>query len=257
MLRPYLTRLIKKENLPMNFSNLVRDASRVKEALKETKDNRLICSKEVKIYVPSRFIDRNLAIIGMETYILGIYAIVVDNQYYGVSLINAMMQIEPTITNRIKIDGTEYLEFVFVAGSTVVKNINLVKIDAITYRIYDEILSSGHVPWYMGYEDLCNIFNTANSHAGANIGQNREVTQMLVSIVARLQSDRRLSLRHAMNTPEDKITQKPAFVALNSINYTATNTTAKISGAYQGEGIISAMVNPSERVERIEAILLK
>jgi hypothetical protein len=104
---------------------------------------------------------------------------------------------------------------------------------------------------------MCNIFNTAPYHAGANIGQNREVTQIIVSIIARQKDDRRLSFRHSIKTEQDKRAKKPAWIALNSINYTATNAVSKISGSYQGEGIISAMVNPTDRIERIESILLK
>ena len=241
----------------MNFNHLKRDAAKVHAALHETPDKRLLCSEEIKIYIPARFIERNLAIVGMQTHILGLFAAVVGNEFYSVCSVCAMMQIEPTLSNRIKIDGSEYLEFVFEAGSTVIKNIELLKVDTITYQIYDTILSSGYVPWYLDYEDMCNIFNSAPYHAGANIGQNREVTQIIVSIIARQKDDRRLSFRHSIKTEQDKRAKKPAWIALNSINYTATNAVSKISGSYQGEGIISAMVNPTDRIERIESILLK
>ena len=127
-----------------------------------------------------------MAEIGVENNIVGIYAIVVDNQFYGVSLINSMLKINPSSTLKVKIYGVEYFEFTFNPGSTVIKTNVLIKVDTLVYRIYDEIISKGRVPWYLDYNDLGKIFDTAKSHAGANIGQNNEVTEMIVSMISRV-----------------------------------------------------------------------
>lgn len=238
-------------------TRLQRNPARVQAALKELPDGKVVCTERVKIYVPTRFLERGLAYIGVDPYVLGIYGMTVQDKYYGVSLVNAMIPIDPTETNRVKMDGTEYLEFVFDPGSTVFKSTMLVKVDTLTYRIYDEILSGGRVPWYMGYDDLSRIFDTARYHAGANIGGNQEVTQMIVSIIARDPDDLTKPFRSRIKTKEDLQTIKPAFVSLKAISYTATNVTAKLAGNYQSEGIVSAIVNPSERSERIETLLRK
>jgi hypothetical protein len=44
-----------------------------------------------------------------------------------------MVPIEPTTTNKIKIDEDEYFEFIFKAGSVVIPNTDLVKTSKITY----------------------------------------------------------------------------------------------------------------------------
>lgn len=255
MLRIYVVSV--KERIKMDFQKLIRDPSKVHAVLHETNDHKLICTKEVKIYVPARFLERGLAYVGIDNHILGIYGIVVDNQYLGVSLVNAMIQIDPTQTNRIKIDDTDYLEFIFEAGSTVMKSTDLLKVDSITYRIFDEILSGGRVPWYLGYEDVGKLFDSAVYHAGANLGQNGEITQMIASIIARSPKNRSESFRRDIKEEQDKQVKRPIFVSLKSVAYTASNTVAKITGSYQKEGIIAAINNPSERIERIESILLK
>lgn len=240
----------------MNVRQLVRDASRVHDCLQEMPDGRLCTSKEVKIHIPARFAERNLAYVGMEKYILGIYAIIVDDRYYGVSLVNAMMAIDPAETRKIKIDEDEYFEFVFPPGATVVKDVNLVKTDTLTYRIYDEILSGGRIPWYVGYEELGKLFDTAKYHAGANIGSNQEVTQLIASIVARDPNDRTKYYRTSVKSMEDLKKITPAYVPLKSVDYAATNTTNKLGGSYMSVGIVSALNDPSERVEKIEALLI-
>jgi hypothetical protein len=239
----------------MDTKRLIRDAAQIKACLKELPDNRVVALQEVKIYVPARFAERNLAYVGVDKHILGIYAITCQDMYYGVSLINAMISIDPAVMNRIKIEGDEYLEFVFPPGSTVFKSTNLVRTDTLTYRIYDEFFSSGKIPWYVGYEELGHIFDTAQHHAGANVGANQEVTQLIASMVARDPTDRTKYYRTKIQSLGELRTDPPAFVSLKSVEYSATNTTTKLGGSYMSVGIVSALISPSTRTENIESLL--
>lgn len=239
----------------MDIKKLVRDPSKVQAAIKVLPDSRWVTTKGCKIYIPSRFAERGLAQIGIETHIVGIYAMVVDDQYYGVSLINSMLRIEPSSTLKIDIDEEEFYEFTFDPGSTVVSTDMLVKTDTLVYRIYDEILAKGHVPWYLTYTDLGRLFDTAKLHAGANIGQNHEVTELIVSLIARSVKDRRRYYRTVVKSLDDVRNNPPAIVPLRSVTWAATNTTNKLAGSHFSEGLTSALVSPAERVERIEALL--
>lgn len=237
------------------FQSLTRDASRVIETLEELPDNRLVTKKGCKIYVPARFAEHDLAVLGVKNYIVGIYAIVVDDTYYGVSTVNAMINIDPTDTNKIKIDGEDYIEFVFSPGSTVIKSLDLVKIDVLTYKIYDEIFSKGRVPLYLDYNDLGGIFDTAKYHANANLGTTGEVTQLIASMISRDPQDKTKYYRTMINDLSDVRNNPPAFIPLRSVAYAATNTTTRLGGSYFDKGVVSALVNPSDRVERIESLL--
>jgi hypothetical protein len=239
----------------MDTSKLVRDASKVHEALFEMPDGSVKAVKECKIHIPYRFSEKDLAYVGNDTYILGLYAIITEDQYYGVSLVNAMINIDPASTEKIKIDKEDYFEFTFPVGSTVFKSTELVKTDTIAYRIYDEILSKGNIPWYMGYEELGKIFDTASYHAGANIGQNKEVTQLIASIVARDPDDRTKYYRSTVKSLGELRSRPPTFIPLRSVEYASTNTTNKLGGSYFSVGVVSALINPTERVERVEDIL--
>jgi hypothetical protein len=196
-----------------------------------------------------------LAYIGIETQIVGIAAVVTDDKFYGVMMVNAMTRIEPVSTVRIMIEDEEYFEFVFPPGSTVISSTSLVKTDTLVYRIYDEIISKGRVPWYLSYIKLSEIFDTASYHAGANIGKNHEVTELIVSMIARNPKDRHEYYRKFVKALADIEKTPPAFIALRSVVYAATNTTNKLAGSYFHEGLVSALVTPTDRVERIEDLL--
>lgn len=239
----------------MNPKTLVRDPAKVHACLAELDDGRLVCKKKVKIYIPTRFAGRGLAFIGIETQIVGIYAIVVDDKYYGVSMVNALMRIEPTSMVKVMVEEEEYYEFTFDAGSTVLASTMLVKTDTLVYKIYDEIIAKGRVPWYLGYTELGKLFDTARYHAGANIGENHEVTELLVSMISRNPENRHQYYRQVVTSMEDLAAKPPAFIPLRSVTYAATNTTNKLAGSYFSEGLVSALVSPADRVERIEDLL--
>lgn len=239
----------------MDHRNYIRDAAKVHSYLRELDDGRWVAKKAVKIVIPVRFAERDLAFVGIETTIVGIFAIIVEDHYYAVSLACAMMRITPSSTTKVMYDDDEYYEFTFDAGATICPSLNLVKIDTLVYSIYDEILSKGRAPWYLGYRELGQMFDTAQEHAGANVGQQQEVTELMVSLVARDPADRTKYYRQVIQSDQDLITKKPAIIPLRSVAYAATNTLNKLAGSYARDGLVSALATPTERVERLEALL--
>lgn len=237
-----------------DIRRLKRDPDKVLAVLHEMPDNTMVCSKACRIYVPTRFAEKGLAFIGAETYVIGIFAVVVE-EAYGVMMVNAMMRIEPAETNRVMDGDDEYFEFVFTPGSVVIANLNLAKTDTLTYRIYDELIAKANVPWYLSYFDLAKLFDTARDYAGANIGGQREVTELLVSIISRNDKDRTVYYRQVIEEQYGK--EAPAFVPLKDVSLSATNTTNKLGGGYFRTGTVSAIVSPSTRVERLEGLLFQ
>ena len=238
----------------MDIRSLKRDGNRVHANLIENPDGSITTLKDCKLYIPSRYESIGLASIGVETHVVGLYALVYEDSYYAVCNVNSIMQIAPTSTERIKIGQTEYFEFSFSAGSIFITNTNLVKRDILTYYIYDELISAGKIPWYLSYEDVGSLFDTAKEYAGADIGQNREITEMIVSLISRVKNDRGKFFRTLAKDESIKDTS-PAYIPLRSVLYAATNTTNKLAGSYMQHGVVSALVNPSESVEKIEHLL--
>lgn len=239
----------------MNPKLLTRDSSKVHACLKELEDGTLVALKECKIYIPARFVERQLAFLGTESVISGIFAITVGDAFYGVSLAVAMMRIEPSSTNYIKVLDEDYVEFIFEAGSVVISNLNLVKNDMLVYRVYTEIIASGHVPWFLSYEDMGRIFESTSKHAGVTVGANHAIVEMIVSSISRNPNDLTKFFRHELNTAAELKSKVPEFIPLRSVTYGASNTTAKLVGAYWDEGLTSALVNPADTVEPIEGLL--
>lgn len=238
----------------MDISNLVRSPETVKASLKRVGES-IYATKPTKIYIPVRFRERNLAFVGVKTYIVGIFAIVLEDKLMATHIMDAMVQIEPTSFKIVSIDDSDYYEFFFEPGAKVVVSTNIVRRDTLVYQIYNEIISKGRVPWYMNYLDLARIFDTARKYANANVGAQREVTELIVSLISRNETDRSKYYRTSVKDIGDVYKKPPAYVPLKSVLYAATNTLNKIAGSYMSDGLISALVNPSTRVENIERVL--
>lgn len=241
----------------MDIKKLVRDGKKVRDCLKELDDGSLIALKPLRIYIPTRFAERNLASVGIETNIVGICATVTEDNFYSVSLINAMWRIEPSATTKLMIGDDEYFEFYFEPGSKVIATLQLVKTDTLVYRIYDEIVSKARVPWYINYMDFGRIFDTAQYHAGANVGENVAMREMLIAMVSRNALDRHQYYRTTIKSFDDIKKKPPVYVPMRSVTYAATNTVNKLAGSRFQDGLVSALVTPTERRERLEDLLTK
>lgn len=241
----------------MESASLVRSKQRVMDTLVVTTDGSIITKTGCKIHVPVRFTEHDLAYVGVETYVIGLFPIIIEDSFYSVMMVMAMVELDPWKKEKIKIDGQEYYEFIFKKGSTVIKSDKLVKTDVLTYKVYDEIIAKAKVPYYLDYDLLGNIFDTSVKHAGAAVGENPEVTELLISMIARSKEDRTMHYRQTIKTLTDLRTNPPVWTALKNVTFSATNTTNKLAGSYFDEGVSAALLYPSDRTERIEEILTK
>lgn len=237
----------------MDVTALKRDPTAIHNDLKTLNNDTVITEKGCRIYIPEKYQDSRLVTVGVETYILGLFGIVVGNQY-GVSMAPTQMRIEPDVVQTVKIDDVEYLEFTFEPKSVVIANVNVVQDNQLLYSIYNEFISKGNVPWYFNYKDLGDLFELSKYYTGTKLGANHVIPEIIVATISRNPENLKQHYRHTLKTPKDLKTD-PKVVKLNSVTYGATNTTTKLIGAYYGDGINSALVHPSTKEEPIEEVL--
>lgn len=234
---------------------LIRNAERVKASLRELPTGQLVTTRACKIQVPERFSAKGLADIGIDTHVYGIFALIMDDGFYAVSLVNAMMKVEPYKVLTEVVRNVPYHTFYFEAGQVVISNLNLVCRDVLIYSVLDELIFNGKIPWYLQYEDLGKLFDTAKRHASSNVAQNYEVIELIASMLTRVKEDRTQYYRNHLESYEAMVTSPPAFVPMKSVFYSASNTLNKLAGNYFTDGIVSALVNPSTEVQHLEQLL--
>jgi hypothetical protein len=242
----------------MEVSHLIRDLAKVHSAIKKISASgvsKLIAVKPCKIYVPEQYLGTALGSIEGGVRIVGIFAIVVDDEYYGVSSACALVQLEPSTTNIVTVGSEKYLEFSFGIGDTIISNTKLPRTKTLVYRIYNEFIAKGKIPWYINESDLCGLFYTSALHANADLQANSALLELIVTSMMRQKANKFKYYRHDPKLLNLHVKPPYAFIPLNSVAYNASNTTAKLLGGYFNEGLTSALVTPSERNETIETLL--
>jgi hypothetical protein len=237
----------------MDVTQLIRDGDYIIETFKEVGDT-LVTTTGCSLFIPESYVHGELGDMGDVIKIVGIHGIVVGDKF-GVSDACALMQIAPSSTITTTINGTKYLEFIFEAGEIVYTNLNLVKVATLVFRIYNEIIAMGKVPWYLGYEDMLFLFKTSLLHGGANLDADSALLELIATHMARNPQDIAALYRFMVNKFKPEERKPPHFIPLKNIAFGTTNTTSKLVGNMFGEGVTSALVTQSTQSEQIETLL--
>jgi len=238
----------------MNVSHLKRDAEKVKTQLMEV-NNSLITKEKCKIYVPENYLKASLASLGDNTKIVGVYGIVYNDSYYGVSKAAALINTEPSIVNYVTINNEKYLELFYNKSDVIIKNLNLVKTGTLVYRLYNETIAKGKVPWYFNLTDMATLFDTAFLHAGVNLHADFSLLSLLTTSMARAPYEIEKYYRHYANDKKTDLLN-PSFIPLKDVVTNTSNTLSKLLGNNYSQAITSALVTETETVESIEKLLI-
>ena len=232
-----------------------RDAKAALSYLTENAAGQIIAKKSCKIQIPVRFTEVGLGEIGINTYSYGFFPIIFDTNEYAVINVCAMVSLNPVKLTTISVNEVDYYEFSFDAGQVVIKTTDLLRKEALMYNVLDEFIFKGKLPWYAEYEDVGKLLDTAKHHAGSNVAQNLEVIEFIASMVTRSSNDRTKYIRTVAQSYADVTLDKVDFVPLKSVFYSVNSTLNKIAGSYFNDGVTSALVNPTSKVELIESVI--
>lgn len=231
-----------------------RDAAYIQQFLQETKSHQILTSRDTIIQFPKRFIERDMGEIGLETFIFGVYAVIIDDRY-AVSAIPAILKTSPSEIKITEIDGDEYYNFHYPAGSVLIENSMLVKKATLVYGFMEEFFLKGNIPWYINYEDLGRLFDKAKHYSGSDVAQNYAIMEAMAAYVSRSPKDRSIHYRHYLKTKDD-LKFKPQYIGMyGNVFYAAPGTVAKLSGSYFQDGVVSAITQPSEKSSKVETLL--
>lgn len=213
-----------------------------------------MAKQKCMVMIPKRFVEIKLASMGSENKTIGICAWIVGNKYF-ITMTNAIIPLSPISVTETDVDGDIYVLYHFDANTVVSPSLHLVKNSNIVFHIFTEILAKARAPWYMNYLDRCKVFNSTAKHAGTNITEQNEVTELIVATNTRLKENREIMFRHAIKAQADLIKKESVATSLRTVEYSATSTLTRIAGSYMGRGMAKALNSPSERVEKIEEYL--
>lgn len=230
------------------------DADAVKATLKENPNGSLITTTGCRIFIQESFRSKQLISMGKRIMIVGFMAIVVENNYC-VSTTPSMMEITPSKTRLVEIDGMSFYEFTFEKNTTMVKSLDLVKDNQLLYSLFEEVLARGRVPFFYDYLSLSTFFSGMFKYTGSSLTDTVAVEEMIIAQLARSSKNRKIPLRNFIQVKEDIFRIPFTWIPLRNVVDGSSDTVAKIAGSYAADGLDSAIVNPTDKVQPIERIL--
>ena len=233
----------------------VRNAGKVLSQLSDLPGKPVIAKAPLSIQFPVRFRDIELAQVGSASYVYGLFMILLDTGEYALCNVNALVELGPAVVELITVNEEPYYSFHYEPGDVVIKTKELVCRSNLIFKAIDEFVFKGKVPWYVDYEDMGKIFDTAKQHAKTSANILPSVVEFMAAYIARSRKDRVKFIRETATDYKGFDKKFMDWVPMRSVFWSAPGTVNKLAGAYFENGIISALVNPSERTEKIERIL--
>ena len=241
----------------MDITKLKYNRDKVIKACKELNNGSVVATMACSIMIPMRYSTRGLAAVGVKTTFAGYYCMVVGDSY-AVSLMAGLITSEPSYNNTVSIDGEEYYVLEYEKGDVIITDTMILQDTELVYKVYREIIATGHVPWYIDYRLYGKVLNSAKRYGGHNLGgASRATFEVITASLARSDKDTTKQLRYSIKKASDIDTLGVRCIPLNSVIYGATNTTARLMGARLDEGISASLANPSKSVEDFEELLRK
>jgi hypothetical protein len=240
----------------MEFNPKKRNPAKVLAALHEDRQAKWTAKEDLKIIFPKRYLNGKLGSLDDKFNTVGMFAVVLADGSYDVCSVCSIMPLTPDESTVIKLNGVDYFELSFGAGSIVCPNLNLVQRSNLAFEIYDEFISKTRIPPYMDSLDHLKILDTLLDFTGVSLGVNQAITRIYNATTTRNPKDRTQPARELYQKAVDLIMMEVDRIPLRSVAYGADNTTSRLLGSYLPTGLNSALVNPSETVEEVEQVYI-
>ena len=239
----------------IDVSKFKRDGNYIKGIL-TNKNNILATKADISILIPGRYEDRDLMQLGATITTISVYAIVdMSTRKYAVMNLPIFIELEPSSVDNITIGGNLYKKLNFVKGDIVSSNTTLVRKDDFVFNLFDEFFIKGKVPWFLSYLDASNILTQAKKYADSNIGNNPIAMEILVSIIARSEKDKKIPFRYTTGDGKDLDKKIVAYTGLQNPYYSFDNTVSKVAGSFFTKGLNSTIVDKQATSTKVEDIL--
>lgn len=242
----------------IEISKLVRNQSIVKDLL-IVKDDVMIAKDKCSIIIPYRYLQAGLLEMGKRITCATIYPIVNSKNEYAVSNYCTAMEITCKDIRNLRHNGESHYVFNFDKGDVVCPNINLVKDDGFSYKIYDEMIQKANAPWFMNYRDIGMVMSTAKELAGVNLADTNAIFELITAHLTRNGKDISKFYRESINDLNDATLNN---VPKESVSYTSVtlanvNKMTKLMGGYVEDGLTSALVEKESAESGVELLLRK
>jgi len=180
---------------------------------------------------------------------IGVFDMVVDGIQSGMFLVGRIEMHPSNIERVVGEDNTPLIQLTFKKGDIFIKSTNVVVESKLAFYVWLEYIKFAHTLKAMTYEQQAEMFDRMRLSTGITFPVDHVVYEVIMAHLSRSQDDFAIPYR---NTD-----MKKDFVRIKfgDVAHAAKSTSARIIGAYDKEGIVTALVNAPETNSQIEDLL--
>lgn len=236
----------------MDISKTIRDAARVQATFKEAGDQ-LITLKGCSIIFPKKYEDKQLAYIGEDISLVGIFATFIDDVIYSVSTVPSKFTLGECLIDVIKIDEEEYYKLTYSPGAVVIKNVNALKIKVFCYNIVNYFIDYGKMPWFLNYLDAAELCRDIKKFCNIELSIGQVCFDILVSRIARSDANIREQYRLGIKT-EASLFKRPTFIPVMEKSLMTSSVLARFTGGELKRSIRESLIDDKATGEPLEEL---
>lgn len=236
----------------MEVKDLKLDPNKISSVYTELEDGSVVANRSFEVYIPKRFTENGLAEVSDVVETTAVLGIVIPGECYAP--LTALMKITlcPASIRDVSIEGVKYLVMEFEEGDTFIRNVD-VPLDANTPFYYHmEFLVYAKIPWYVDKDTLTALFDSAGADLGKRVGSSPQVTRVINALQFRDPDNLDNVYRNSKAMIDGR---EPVIVGINNSSMLIDGTFAKLSGGYLNDNMLSAIINPDDKVTDLEKII--
>lgn len=220
-----------------------RDKAYVESTISK-KDDGYYTTKKTIIEFPKWYEEKGLYEISDNTFIYGIFAMIVDDKY-SVSRIPTVVNTTPIMVKEIERDGDTFIQLIYGPGDKIINGYNVLMQPFLSYEFFNQFYMLAKIPWFMEYDDLIFVMDNTVKYAGNNLGSSAVGNEVLIAFISRDQNNKKKFFR---SNPVGR----PYFTGLMDVRYSALSTVNKLAGNYPEESLVSALIIKEKKPTTLE-----
>lgn len=180
---------------------------------------------------------------------LGVFDMTVDGMQSGMFLVGRIEMV-PSDVARVTIDDVPYIQLTFKKGDVFMKSTKVVVEEKLAFIVWLEFIKFARASLKaMTYEDQASMFDRIRMSSGVSFPVDHAVYEAIFSHLSRAREDFTLPFRNTDMKGEFRRIQ------LSDVTHASRSTSSRIIGAYNKDGINSALDNPNDMHSQIEDLL--
>lgn len=235
----------------VDYKELPRNKRTVLDSLKTRPDGSVVALCDLEVHFLHRYVENGLADVSDAVEVIALIGFVIPNNCFCSFIAPCKVTLNPSNIREMTISEDKYTVLEFNKGDVVFLNKSVPIYSKLSYNYYQELIYGANLSWFIDKKKIPSKFDLVKYYCKTQLTNSPHVIRVLYSLTLRDPDDIETPYRYSSALKDGKA---PEVVGLNNPGLLVKGTLNKIGKGYLRENELSAMLNPSKKINTIEKI---